>query len=303
MAPETQGTMVAQVAAAQAPAVTLPDSPSSAAVQPAESSAFSAQVAPQADNQPVASPVVPAQELESPADSKLAEAEQRLKDTQRWGHEKAQEAAVLKSQLNVIMNQYGDVITAMEARKQVSQLDEGDAELDQAWQDYQRSPDDKTAYRNLIQVAEDRATKKAMKLFHEQLAQRETEARVQQRNIAAAQAINKAVSDVAPDLPLPLFWAMSGQAEAECPPEIQSFTERINWQVNRAIELGYNALRPALERTRAGVVQKQAVQQQAAAIMPSGGAAPSFGVPASSGQVPNMVDQLKAFQRRQGGQS
>lgn len=273
------------------------DSPQPAAVAPTPEATPAQTV----DSQ--AAPQTPATELQPGQDSvqqQLAVAEQRIRDTQAWGHKNAQENAKLKNELNALFNHpvFQQVAEAQSGQtattpQQVVQ-DEG---LKKAWAEYQASPNDEAAFAKLISLAEERGSRRAVSEVEAMLQQRETATAVRQRNVAAADTINQTVASTAPDVPLELFWAMSGRAEQETPPELQSVGERLQWQVGRAIDLSRATLANHTQRVRTAVTQQQAVTRQAGAIMPAGGTSPVQGGTPSSTQFPSMVDSIKQRQR------
>lgn len=243
---------------------------------------------------------------DSSLENKLAEAEKRLKDTQAWGHEKAQQVAQLTNELNAIFNHpaFSRIVQTQIAQAVTSDASKGspteqaqDASLKQAWAEYNASPNDEAAFAKLVQLAEERGANRAVLRVEKILEQREERARLAQRNQLAAETINKAVATVAPDVPLELFWAMAGRAEAETPATIADVSQRIEWQVNRAIELSRNVLGQRVAAAQQNANVRQAAVRQGAAVMPPGGVAPiNTGAQQSPGTYPTLVDVIKAKQ-------
>jgi hypothetical protein len=256
-------------------------------------------VAPEVPSQQQAPPVV--QDPDSAA--KLVEAEKRIRDTQNWGHQKAQEAAQLRNQLNALFNdprmqQIQQVVDGRGAAPATPVEAAQDLDLKRAWLEYQSSPNDEAAFGKLLQLAEERASRKTMDQVQTVLQRREAEAAIKQRNIQAAETINKTVSELAPDVPLELFWAMSGRAEMETPANLTDYGQRLEWQVERAVALSRGALQARIAQLQQNRQQQQAVTQQAAAIMPAGGAAPVAGT-MSSPRYPTLVDAIRTRQEAQ----
>ena len=233
---------------------------------------------------------------------KLADAEKRLQDTQRWGHKNAEEASKLKTALTQIQNHpvLGKLLEVMDQPTQPNPQAEADAqEMRTLWSEYQTAKSDEEAFSKLMKFSEARGARRAMSEFDKVMTQRENETRVTQRNQQTVQVINKTVSESASDVPLELFWAMSGRAEAECPATITDYTERLQWQVGRAVDLSRGVLQPRVAQAVQAGVQQAGVNQAAGAIMAPGGAAPS-GQPAGVPAKPvTMADYIKNMQRAQ----
>jgi hypothetical protein len=255
----------------------------------------------------VASPETQGQQPEdSSLETKLAEAEKRLKDTQAWGHENAQKVAQLTNELNAIFNHpaFSRVVQTQIAQAVSNDGSKGspaeqaqDADLKRAWIEYNASPNDEAAFANLVRLSEERGATRAVKEMQKILDQREERARLAQRNQLAAETINKAVATVAPEVPIELFWAMAGRAEAETPSTIADVSQRIEWQVNRAIELSRGVLGQRVAAAQQNASMRQAAVRQGAAVMPSGGQAPvNTGAQQAPGSYPTLVDVIKAKQ-------
>lgn len=309
--------MADQVPVPAAPAPAPAAAPAAPAAQTFAELVTNSQVPAAAPAAPAAAPaVVPAGDATPasvpPGDStlkdKLADAEKRLQDTQRWGHKNAQEAAQLKQALTQIQSHpvVGKLLEAM-AQGQPQPAGSPQAEADQkemaaAWADYQTSKTEEEAFSKLLKFAETRAARKATTETQKVMTDRENAARMAQRNQLTVQAINKSVTDSAPDVPLELFWAMSGRAEAECPVEIADYTERLQWQVGRAVDLSRGVMRPRVAAAASAATTQAQVQQQAGAIMSGGGSAPAAVPAAAPDKIRTMADYIKDMQRGQMGQ-
>lgn len=276
--------------------------------------------APQTQDSPVATPTpeqdsAPVQDSSSPAStapsdvapedsvhSKLADAEKRIRDTQAWGHAKAQEAAKLRSELNALFNHpvFGQLLRAgMEDEVRRAPGQDVDPEIKAAWLEYQSAPNDEAAFQKLLTFAERRAARRAAAYMQRMQRERDVRAAVIQRNRMAAQTVEETVSQVAPDIPLPLFWAMAPRAELETPPEIKakSWGEQIEWQTNRAIELARDVLRSKISEIQKNQTTTQAVTRSGQVMMPSGGTPPATGG-STSGPTKSFVEQIKERQRK-----
>lgn len=303
-------------------AAPVPVTPAAPAVVPAASAApptlaqqvLDSQVAPAAPAAPAAAPVVTppsdavpgsAPSEDSALKAQLADAEKRLQDTQRWGHKNAEEAAKLKASLTQIQTHpvLGKVLEAMAAAPAMvpntAATEAEQAEMRQAWAEYQSAKSEEEAFAKILKFAELRGSKKAMSEVQTLMTQRENEARAQQRTQLTVQAINKTVSETATDVPLELFWAMSSRAEAETPATITDYTERLQWQVGRAIDLSRAVLGPRVAQAAQAATQQAAVNHGAGAIMAAGGAAPSGQPAGTPAKIRTMADVIKDMQRAQ----
>jgi hypothetical protein len=214
--------------------------------------------------------------------AKLAEAEKRIKDTQAWGHQKAQEAARLKQDLQTILR-HPAVSDALQRLTQpqvpgqpaqpVANPDE--AALKQAFLEYQQAPSDEVAFAKLVNAARKMGAQDAIKEFEARQERQKAEQVIAQRNAQAAETIQNTVSELAPDVPLELFWTMAQRAEMETPDEIINPADRLAWQTGRAISLARNILRTQFEKARTVMSKQTQVTQQAQAIMAPSGSAPS----------------------------
>src|SRR5712691_947150 len=298
--PTSTGTPVPAAPVVPAPQPTLQQQIADSLKPPAAPAAPAAPapaVAPTSDTAPVSAPTT-----DSALKVQLADAEKRLQDTQRWGHNNAEEAAKLKGALTQIQNHpvLEKLLEVMDQPTQPNPQAEAEAqEMRTLWTEYQSAKSDEEAFAKLMKFSEARGARRAMAEFDKVMTTRENESRVTQRNQQTVQVINKTVSDSAPDVPLELFWAMSGRAEAECPATITDYTERLQWQVGRAVDLSRAVLQPRVaQAVQAGATQA-GVNQAAGAIMAPGGAAPS-GQPAGVPAKPvTMADYIKNMQRAQ----
>jgi hypothetical protein len=278
-------TMQDQVNSVKAPAA--PDVQASASA-PAD---LTASTAPQA---PVA---------ESPdAAAKLAEAEKRVKDTQAWGHQKAQEAAKLRSDLNVILN-HPAVAQAIESLGKASETktpeqNTAELELKQAFLDYQESPSNEAAFAKIIKLSEDRGSRKALAEMQKLLDKREAEQAIRQRTQLAKKTIEDTVASVAPDVPIELFWAMADRADAETPPQIQDMAERISWQTDRAISLSRAIIAAKLKVMREIMSKQAAINKTGQAVMPGGGGNAPVAAPNQGAPTRTLAEVIKARQNK-----
>jgi hypothetical protein len=251
---------------------------------------------PQAAPAPVpAEPQAPAQVSPDAA----AQAEQRVKDAQRKMHQSTAEAAALRNQLNSILNHplLGPVVQQITNPQAPAASDP----LQEAWKAYQAAPTDEAAFRHLVAVTQKNARDQVMQeLENKRIAETNT-ARAQQRDMLVAQAINKEVAEKAPDVPLELFWAMSTKAELETPATLITVADKLQWQIERAVELARNVLTVPAQRTQTAQTQSQQVRQTAAVVMPSGSDVTSGGGGQVSSQPANFVEQLRQAQARKVG--
>jgi hypothetical protein len=210
--------------------------------------------------------------------AKLAEAEKRIKDTQAWGHQKAQEAARLKQDLQTILRHpaVSDALqrlTQPQVPGQQAQpaANPDEAALKQAFLEYQQAPSDEVAFAKLVNAARKMGAQDAIKEFESRQERQRAEQVIAQRNAQAAETIQNTVSELAPDVPLELFWTMAQRAEMETPDEIMNPADRLAWQTGRAISLARNILRTQFEKARTVMSKQTQVTQQAQAIMPPSG--------------------------------
>lgn len=224
-------------------------------------------------------------------------ADQRVADAQRAMHAATQRTAEVEAQLAQILNHplLGPVTkTVMAPKPEVVTEDP----VVKAYKEYQQAPDDQTAFAKLVEFAETKAKASIMTEL-EQRAQRDEDARrTQQRDALIVQTINQKVTELAPEVPLPFFWAMSGQAEQETPAELTVPAKRLEWQMKRTIEIARAVLNQAWAPRQAAAAQAAAVAQSVAGIIPAGGAAPQGGG-AAPNPVKSLVDAVKDSQRSQ----
>ena len=270
-----QGDSVAAAPAAQAPApaqvvsqATMADQIRSAQTVPATPPAGT----------PAPDAAVPAQTPESDSTAKLAEAEKRIKDTQAWGHQTAQEAARLKQDLQTILRHpaVSDALqrlTQPQAPGQPAQpaVNPEEALLKQAFLEYQQAPSDEVAFAKLVNAARKMGAQDAIKEFESRVERQKAEQVIAQRNAQAAETIQNTVAELAPDVPMELFWAMAQRAEMETPDELINPADRLAWQTGRAIGHARSVLKAQFEKARTVMSKQNQVTQQAQAIMPPGG--------------------------------
>lgn len=248
----------------------------------------------QAPVTPAPTPASPATPTQTPEE--VAKAEQRIKDAQRKMHESTAEASRLRNELNTILNHpmLGPVVQRVMTPGTPTQP--GDDLVKDAYQKWQTAPNDEAAFRVLLATAEKRSRDAVMNELSEREIQRTNAARAKQKDAMVAQAINREVAEKAGDVPIELFWAMSTRAEMETPVDKVTLADKLEWQINRSIELAREVI--STQATRALEAQRAAaaVRQTAAPVMPAGstGASPSQGNrPAKS-----FVDQLREAQGR-----
>jgi len=284
------------------------DTPVQGAAAPGSQDSATAPTAPQQGSAPAAAPItIPTVPAQAPPGGDSAElqaqleaAEKRVQDTQRAFHEKAQETVKLKNELNSIFNHpiYGPVLKAGLGDQTVVPGKPVEDDVKRAWLEYQSAPNDEAAFAKLLQFAEDRGSRRAMGELEIRLNKQRDEQAAVQRQVLAAQTINEAVTQQAPDVPLELFWAMAGRAERETPGHVTHPDDRLVWQIARAVELSRGVLNPMLQKATAAAGVQTSVNQAGAVIMPGGGASPTPGGGAAPAQAKNMVEQIKEMQAR-----
>lgn len=284
--------MVDELRQAASPQVQPPDSetkptPETEPTQPAAS-----------PEQNVGDQAAPETKSDSPAPT-VEEVAKRLQDTQRWGHQKAAEAAQLKAQLAALYNHpiIQEAIKKLSGDTQTPQPDPEVEELRKAWADYQQSGSDEEAFMKLVKIAESRAEAKATKKIEQTLTERQKAEQAKQQHMTAARAIEDTVKKVAPNVPVKLFWAYSEQAEAETPRELVGTLEGLAWQVDRAIALAKADLSPA-ESTATPATGTSQVKTQLSAVLSSGSETPKPAANQNTAPAVNFVDQIKALQAR-----
>ena len=249
---------------------------------------------------PVPTPA-PASTPQSPASpTQIAEdiekERQRTKDAQRKMHESTAEASKLRNELNGILNHpmLGPVVkNVMTPGTPVTQADQDVAD---AYKQWQSAPNDEQAFRVLLATAERRAEQKVMNTLNEREVQRVNQARAKQKDAMVAQAINREVAEKANDVPIELFWAMSTRAEMETPPTLLTLPEKLEWQINRSIDLAREVINGKARQAVDAQQQSAAVRATAAPVMAPGGVGRT-GVPGSK-PVKSFVDQLRETQGR-----
>jgi len=244
-----------------------------------------------------AAPAAPAPQAPPGSPEAADVAEQRVKDAQRKMHEATADAAKMRNQLNNILNHplLGPVIEKVTNPQ--APVNPADDEVKQAWKAYQAAPSDEEAFRHLLATAEARSEKKILATLENRRIEQTNRARAQQRDLLVAKAINKEVTEKAPDVPIELFWAMSSKAESETPMELVTVADKLEWQITRAVDLARAVIGSRTQVAQQTTQQSQGVRQTAAVVMPSG-SQPSSGPGGSPTAPVNFVDQLKAAQAR-----
>ena len=242
-------------------------------------------------------PVAPSAPVIPASPDPAAVADQRVKDAQRRMHEATAETARVRNQLHSILThpQLGPVIQKVTNPQAPTTPQEDEVKV--AFKAWQAAPTDEDAFRHLLATSESRAKKAVLADLQAREEVRVNQARAQQRDLLVANAINKEVTDKAPDVPLELFWAMSSKAETETPMHLVTVADKLEWQIGRAVALARDVLTSRTQVVTDNQRQSQQVRGSAAVVMSPGGAAPGTGGASSSGQ-PTFVDQLKAAQAR-----
>lgn len=248
---------------------------------------------------PPPAPVTPAAPVTpvSPASDPVAE--QRVKDAQRKMHESTAEASKLRSQLHTILNhpQLGPVVNQIvNPVTGIPRVDENDP-VKKAWKAYQEAPNDEEAFRVLLGVTEQRARDRVVNEMTEMEIQRTNKARAAQKDTLIAQAINREVSEKANDVPLELFWAMSTRAEMETPQTLLTLPEKLEWQIQRSVELAREVLNSKANAAVAAQAQSHAVRQTAAPVMAPGSAG-TVARGTVGGTQKTFVDSIREAQAR-----
>lgn len=295
--PNPAATSPAPVAPAPAPQPTPQPTPEpTAPVAPVQRTLADAQIA-MAEIQvpaPVATPEPPATPTQTPEEA--AKADQRVKDAQRKMHESTAEASRLRNELNGILNHpmLGPVVQRVMTPGTPQQP--GDDPVREAYKKWQSAPNDEEAFRVLLATAEDRSRNRVLNELNEREIQRVNQARAKQKDAMVAQAINKEVADKANDVPIELFWAMSTRAEMETPVTLVTLPDKLEWQINRSIELAREVINGRAKQAVAAQTESAAVRHTAAPVMSPG----STGVSSTPGAKPvaNFVEQLRAAQAR-----
>lgn len=244
---------------------------------------------------PAATPASPAEPIQTP--EQVAQAEQRVKDAQRKMHESTAEASRLRSELNGILNHpmLGPVVRNVMTPPGTPAAP-ADQELAAAYKQWQSAPNDEQAFGVLLATAEKRARNSVMNELNEREIQRTNQARAKQKDAMVAQAINREVAEKANDVPIELFWAMSTRAEMETPVTLLTLPEKLEWQINRSIDLAREVINGTAQRAVAAQQSSAAVRQTVAPVMSPGGVGRT-GTPGSR-PVKSFVDQLRETQGR-----
>jgi hypothetical protein len=243
---------------------------------------------------PAPTPESPAAPTQTPEE--IAKAEQRVKDAQRKMHESTAEASRLRNELNGILNHpmLGPVVKNVMTPG--TPATPADQELTDAYKQWQSAPNDEQAFAVLLATAEKRAKASVMSELNEREIQRVNQARAKQKDAMVAQAINREVAEKANDVPIELFWAMSTRAEMETPVTLLTLPEKLEWQINRSIELARGVINGQAQRAVTAQQQSAAVRATAAPVMSPGGVGRT-GVPGTR-PVKSFVDQLRETQAR-----
>lgn len=244
---------------------------------------------------PVATPESPAVPTQTPEE--IAKAEQRVKDAQRKMHESTAEASRLRSELNGILNHpmLGPVVRNVMTPPGTPAAP-ADQELADAYKQWQSAPNDQEAFGVLLATAERRAKASVMSELNEREIQRVNQARAKQKDAMVAQAINREVAEKANDVPIELFWAMSTRAEMETPVTLLTLPEKLEWQINRSIELARSVIDGKAKQAVEAQAQASAVRQTASPVM-APGSTNRAGTPGTR-PTKSFVDQLRETQAR-----
>lgn len=244
---------------------------------------------------PAPTPQSPASPTQTADD--LEKERQRTKDAQRKMHESTAEASKLRSELNGILNHpmLGPVVRNVMTPAGTPAAP-ADQELAAAYKQWQSAPNDEQAFGVLLATAEKRAKASVMSELNEREIQRVNQARAKQKDAMVAQAINREVAEKANDVPIELFWAMSTRAEMETPNHLLTLPDKLEWQINRSIELSREVINGQAQRAVTAQAQAAAVRATAAPVMSPGGVGRA-GVPGAR-PVKSFVDQLRETQAR-----
>ena len=281
---------------APAPAEPTPQSAPETPAAPVQRTLADAQIAMAEIQAPApaptpAPPATPTQVVEDPA-----KAEQRIKDAQRKMHESTAEASRLRNELNGILNHpmLGPVVQKVMAPGTPQQV--ADDPVREAYKKWQTAPNDEEAFRVLLATTEERARNRVLNELNERDIQRTNAARAKQKDAMVAQAINREVAEKANDVPIELFWAMSTRAEMETPVTLVTLPEKLEWQINRSIELAREVVNGRAKQAVQAQTESAVVRHNASPVMAPG----STGMASTPGAKPvaSFVDQLRAAQAR-----
>lgn len=252
-------------------------------------------------------PVAPAGEaaLEGNVD---ATTEQRLKDTQKWGHEKAKEAKDAQAQVSTLATALADAktkLTAIYSHPDLAPLalaavGAGDNEYKAALEAYKAAPNEDEAVIVAIRKGAEIGRQQAITEVEKRQVEGENRRRAALKNQEMERIVTETVSQAAPDVPLRMFWACAPQASAECPPNIVVPAERSAWQITRAIELAREEIKPRIEQAQRTERETTNIQRDAAAVMPGGGGSGPAARAAEPTKPLTMVEQMNALREKQG---
>ena len=169
----------------------------------------------------------------------------------------------------------------------------GDKKLADAYKSYKEAPDDETAFRNLLKTARELSREDVLSDLTGHAVDAENTQRLQQRKRAVGKAINDHVVQIAPDVNMKVFWQVSRQAMDETPIQVTDPAERIEWQMNRAIQLSRELVKELIGPASAAASEAAAIQHAAGAVMPAGHAAPGAPPAATPEQPLTFAEQAQ----------
>jgi len=173
-----------------------------------------------------------------------------------------------------------------------------EAEYKAAYQHYKDAPDDEQAITRLMRATEERTLKRVSTALEERERTQHAHTQQQKRKAAIHRAVSDTVASTAPDVPLRLFWACAGQAQAETPVDFTDPRERVLWQTERAIALARAELAPRLTQATAAATEAASIRAQAGPVMPGGAhGRPTPSTAPAGTQSMTMADQMRAHQR------
>lgn len=223
--------------------------------------------------------------------------EQRLKDTQAWGHQKAAEAKELREQLLRIYTHPELAPIVAGTLDGTPEQGAADAELDAAYEAYRVNPDDKEAWKSIIRVSTAKARKEVATEQEQRAIARANRIREHRKQLAVFKTVSQEVQKRAPDVPVSSFWWYARRAQTETPTHLTSTIDRMAWQMDRAIQLARSEVGPRMQTATRAAAEAVAVQRTADAVMSGGGSArpesrPSTEIP------PTFAEQMRALRPR-----
>lgn len=313
-----------------APAVPAAPAPSPAPSRPADSAPAAPRAtvppAPATPAAPASPPASPGQPADSAPAGQGAQPDPRLSAAQAWGHSLSQQ---LQSVLRhpEIGERARSIITgvapaarpvapaapvaaqpaapAQPAADGQPQSIATDPEIARAFQQYRDAPDDVTAYAHLVQVVEERATRAAaqqiMRDLNQRAQQNRTRVGVERAKQGVATAVNTTLKQHFPDVNLKIFWQVAApQAQQETPPHLTDFTQRIQWQTERAVQLTREMQASFAGPVNDATAEANALRQGAAAVMPGGGPSRPARPANPAKPVVSWQDQIRGTRERAG---